>query len=293
MSAIVKAGGTDVVQASSLTADLPNVFQLARALLQARGFIPAHLKTEGEIAAVILAGLELGLQPMTALRSVYLVNGKVGVDASMQLALMLRAGITHEWVADGSDCKVAHLRLERGGRKHEQRYTIDDAKRAGLAGSGTWQKHTPAMLRARCVSSAARAFAPDVLSGVYVPDELDEIQGKYQPQRQQTRNAAQPAPVQATPELRVVEAEPEPEAPQAEEQPTPEEINSAALVQALVSEVATIPAEMLREWYAHARDELGQAGADEQQRMAVSAAFGDRCKALGLKPRDVVQGNGR
>lgn len=186
----------------SVAAELPAIFQLAKALTQARGFIPSYLKSEGEIAAVILAGRELGLPPMTSLRSVFLVNGKVGLDASMQLALMKRAGIRHEWLADGSDCKFARLKVERNGEApYEQVYSIDDAKRAGLAGNGSWQKHTPAMLRARCVSAAARAYAPDVLSGVYAPDEIDEMRGAYAGGTMHSIGSAMPSELRRPPEV--------------------------------------------------------------------------------------------
>lgn len=162
------------IVAFDAAAELPALFKLAHALVQAKGFIPSHLRNEGEIVATILAGRELGLPPMTALRSIYIVEGKVSLASDLQLALMLRAGVRSEWL-ETSD-KAAKLRLERPGSKPAVfSYTLEQAKRAGLAGKGNWEKHTEAMLRARCVSAAAKAYAPDVLAGVYVPDEIEEI----------------------------------------------------------------------------------------------------------------------
>ena len=59
-------------------------------------------------------------------------------------------------------------------------YTMEMAKTAGLlAQGGNWQKYPAAMLRARCITAAARAYAPDVLDGCYDPDELaPEVQGQ-------------------------------------------------------------------------------------------------------------------
>ena len=51
------------------------------------------------------------------------------------------------------------------------RFSLEDAARAKLAGDN-WQKYPAAMLRARVITAAARAYAPDVLDGVYDPDEL-------------------------------------------------------------------------------------------------------------------------
>jgi len=153
---------------------LPAIFQLSRALTKAGGFIPAHLRNEGEIAAVILAGRELGLPPMTSLRSLSLIKGKVTLAADVQLALMVRAGARIKWLSDGAN-GVAQLELARPGHEpYTSTYTIDDATRAGLASQENYRKHQGAMLRARAVSAAARAYMPDVLAGCYVPGELDD-----------------------------------------------------------------------------------------------------------------------
>jgi hypothetical protein len=177
MSAIVRSEPVHTTLSAPPVHDLGSILQLAKALASARGFLPENLKTEGEIAAVILTGMELGLGPMVTLRSLHMVKGKVVLDASIQLALMVsRAGCRIEWLADGSDGKRACLKLERPGQPpHESTYTIEMAQKAGLLNNGTWQKHPAAMLRARCVSAAGKAYCPDVLAGVYVPGELEEL----------------------------------------------------------------------------------------------------------------------
>jgi hypothetical protein len=159
------------------TLDLQATLQLAKVLMTARGFVPDHIKTEGALVATILSGQEMGLPPMCSLRGLYMVNGKVGFDASLQLALVKRAGIRHTWLKDGSDGQEARLRLDRAGdAPYEHSYTRADAQTAQLWGKGAWSKHPAAMLRARCVTAAIRAYCPDVLGGpVYDLDEIQEI----------------------------------------------------------------------------------------------------------------------
>jgi hypothetical protein len=158
----------------NIATELPAIFQLARALSKATGFLPQHLRNEGEIAAVMLAGIELGLQPMVSLRSLNMIKGKVVISADVQLGLMLRAGIKAKWLSDGRNGK-AELELSRAGHEpHVSTFTLEDAQRAGLASNDNYRKHQGAMLRARCVSSAARAYCPDILAGCYVPGEIDE-----------------------------------------------------------------------------------------------------------------------
>lgn len=157
----------------NVASDLPAIFTLAKALKQAAGFLPAHLKTEGEIVAVVLAGQELGIPPMAAVRSIKLIKGNVTLDASMQLALMVRAGCKVQWLEDGTN-GVARLQLERPGQApFVSVFTLEMAKKAGLSGDN-WSRHPQAMLRARCVTAAGKAYCPDVLTGVYLPDELPD-----------------------------------------------------------------------------------------------------------------------
>lgn len=160
-----------------IAVELPQIFQLARALSKATGFIPAHLKHEGEIAAVVLAGRELGLPPMVSLRSLSMVKGKVVLAADVMLGLMIRTGVKVEWLSDGSPAQgnVAKLKLARPGHEpYVSTFSLEDAQRAGLTSNDTYKKHQAAMLRARAVSAGARAYCPDVLSGTYVPGELEE-----------------------------------------------------------------------------------------------------------------------
>lgn len=155
-----------------VASELPAIFTLARALTKASGFLPQHLRNEGEIAAVVLAGRELGIPPMAAIRSIKLIKGNVTLDASMQLALMVRAGCKVRWIADGTAGR-AELELTRPGQApYTSHYSLEDAQKAGLTSNETWKKHPGAMLRARCVTIAGKAYCPDVLSGVYLPDEL-------------------------------------------------------------------------------------------------------------------------
>lgn len=167
-------GRTTTLAPFDVSRQLPALLTLAKTLSTARGMIPAHLKSEGEIVAALLAGAELGIPPMASLRNIHLIDGKVGLDAGLQLGLLLRAGVRPQWV-ESSD-RRAVLRLTRPGfAPHEQVYTIEDAKAAGLASKQNWQRHPKAMLRARCVSAAVKAYAADVVTGVYTPEELEDI----------------------------------------------------------------------------------------------------------------------
>lgn len=146
----------------------------ARAIASGSVVLPPHAREPGAAAAIMLAGLELGLQPMEAIRSLHLVDGRVVLAADAQLALVLRRGVALEWTR--TDATAAECRIVRPGRApHTVAYTIQDAQRAGLAGRQTWQRHPAAMLRARCITTAIRQYCPDLLSGAYSPDEAADF----------------------------------------------------------------------------------------------------------------------
>ncbi len=178
--------------------DLPNLFRLAEALLQAPGIIPAHFRTAGQVVAVVLAGRELGIPPMASLRTVNIVQGRVVLDAALQLGLMIARGVKHCWQKDGTDGEAV-LVLERPGvPPHTSRYTLAMATQARLTGKDNWQKHPDAMLRARAVSAAGRAYMPDVLAGVYVPGELDDDAPAAVAPAPRTLEVVQPPPASAS-----------------------------------------------------------------------------------------------
>ena len=179
----------------------------ASSLAKAGPMLPRHLQQAGPPAllAVLLTGAELGMSPMQAIRSLHLVEGRVVVDASAQLALAISRGIRTRWAH--SDATRAALHLSRPGDEHgyTSTYTIEMAERAGLAGRATWKAHTEAMLRARAITAGIRAYCPDVLGGVaYSPDELADAQEPREvarvvssaPAAQPSRDEA-PVPVEA------------------------------------------------------------------------------------------------
>ena len=193
MSAIVKAGESQQI-AGIVPQSFADVAKMAQALANARGFVPnALLGQPHAIAAAIMTGMEIGIGPMQALREVYVIDGRPMLSATLMLSLAIRAGVRHQWLR--SDETTAHLRLTREGfEPHEHAFTAEEAKRAGLAGRGNWAKYGPAMLRARCLSAAMRAFCPDVLGGsVYVEGEIEEPA----PQRPVHREPERPSTIDA------------------------------------------------------------------------------------------------
>jgi hypothetical protein len=150
------------------------VIQSLSANLLPSGMLPAHIKTPEAAAAIILKGRELGIPPMQALSGIASINGKPVCGSELMLAIIYRDhGDSAIWIDDTTDtfCRISYARRGWPERKTYS-FSMEDAKRAGVAGGQTWQKYPAAMLRARCISAVARMAFPDSIGGMYSPDEL-------------------------------------------------------------------------------------------------------------------------
>ena len=198
-------GMTGTVQINSMS----EVFRLAQALSEASGFVPSnYVGKPNAIAAAILTGIELGMGPMESLREIHIVQGRPTLSAACMLGRALRAGIAVEWI-ESSD-NAARLRLTRNGVSYEQAWALDDAKRAGLLQkSGPWLQYPAAMLRARCISAAVRAFCPDVIGGggLYTPEEVRDIEPSPRPVLMEPTPAPIPIPAKTVSEVRPLDEE--------------------------------------------------------------------------------------
>ena len=138
------------------------------------GFLPKAIRTPEQAMAIIQTGKELGLQPMQSIRSIHIIEGRpcMSADLIAGLALSRHPGGTLRVVETTNErCLVVAARA--GNEPTEIEFTIQDARNAGLAGKDVWRKYPRAMLRARCLTEAARCIFPDIVAGLYDPEELD------------------------------------------------------------------------------------------------------------------------
>jgi hypothetical protein len=152
--------------------------QLARSCLLGR-----NLDTPEKVFAIIVAGRELGLSPMTSLRSIHLVEGKPVMAADTIIGLVRASGLCETLqLVEGTD-RVATYEAKRRDTGDTARITFSwaDAERAGLAGKDNWRKYPATMLRHRAAAMVARELFPDVVLNVYEQGEEDEIRGTVRP----------------------------------------------------------------------------------------------------------------
>lgn len=135
------------------------------------GLCPSAIKTPEAALFVILAGRDLGLSPVASLRNISVIQGKIEVAADMQLALFHRAGGRSRWVTLTDQRADLELAAPWTEQPHVSTFTMEDAKRAGLAGDN-WRKYPKAMLRSRAITQGLKDIGYDATAGVYAPGEI-------------------------------------------------------------------------------------------------------------------------
>jgi hypothetical protein len=165
--------------------------QLAQSLSKT-SFVPrAFQGNAGDATAAIMLGDELGLKPLAALRSIYIISGTPAMYARTMVALVMSHG--HEvWTESSTDREVVVCGRRRGSEHVERSaWTIDRARKAGYTNNKKYESDPQAMLYAKAAGEVARKVAPDVLAGVPFSVEDLELEPENQPKTTVTRAKVQ------------------------------------------------------------------------------------------------------
>ena len=131
-----------------------------------------YIGKPGNCLVAIQWGMELGLQPMQAMQSIAVINGRPSLWGDAMLALV-KAHPAFEWIKEECDGAVATCTNKRRGEPEVvQSFSLEEAKRAGLTGkAGPWIQYPKRMLQMRARGFALRDAFPDALRGVVSAEE--------------------------------------------------------------------------------------------------------------------------
>jgi len=189
----VPDGGTELIMRA--VQQMAAAGELGDALARTT-FVPAHFRGKpDDVAAAIMYGAAIGLDPMTALRSIYVVGGNPGLYARQMAAVVVAKGHSVRTV-EVTDTSATVSGQRRGSDEVETvTWTIERATRAGyvptinpdtgkyrtnangkVIGNEKYLTDPQAMLYARALGDVCRRIAPDALSGLdYSVEELHVI----------------------------------------------------------------------------------------------------------------------
>lgn len=213
------------------------------------GFMPNHVKNGAQVAAIVMAGAELGMAPMRSLRSLRFVKGNVTESADSILARFKSDGGRAIWKELTEQRAVLYL-LHPNGDEHVETFTFEDAERAGLhlptsnGERSNYLKYPKAMLRSRAITAGMKSIGWEGGAGVYDPNELEteepapNLPRARAPKRLAAGEVAADATVVEDEEGEELEGE-EAEHDEAEAAPAPTEAQRELLTKLFASHVFT------------------------------------------------------
>ena len=153
--------------------------RLAQRMFESRLF--SAYGTPQAVLATVLAGRELGIGAMKSLRSFHIIENRPSMSADLIAGQVLSSGKAKYFKPVNRTATAATFKTLRVGDDEEPfelTYTIEEARQAWKKDQRAWDASgwgkTPAdMLVARCKSKLARLVYPDVVSGLYAPEEME------------------------------------------------------------------------------------------------------------------------
>lgn len=172
----IAPGGRRRTDLAAWAGEARQAYQIAVQLAET-AFVPKAMQRKpGEVTGAILAGRELGLEPMASLAAIDVIEGTPTLSAIALRGLIQHHG--HEvWIEESTEHRAV-VCGRRKGSTHIARsvWTIDRARRAGLVNKKNWREHPTAMLVNRATAEVARQIIADVLLGMpYTAEELADV----------------------------------------------------------------------------------------------------------------------
>ena len=175
--------------------------------LAASDIVPKDFqKKPANILVAVQWGMELGLQPMQAMQSIAVINGRPSLWGDAVIALV-RSSPLCEYVYETDDGETASCRVKRVGEDEQTRtFSMSDAQQAGLKGKqGPWAQYPKRMRQMRARSFALRDVFPDVLRGMPMAEEVQDIPTERELNQTHARKAEEPKVLPAYPDSKLEE----------------------------------------------------------------------------------------
>lgn len=157
---------------ASLQVPMGELQTMAAAMVKSKLF---GFETIEQAMSIMLIAQAEGRSAALAARDYHVIKGRPALKADAMLARFQQEGGVVEWVTY-TDAKVA------GKFSHKQsptpvliEWTLDMAKRIGLANKDNWRNYPRAMLRARVISEGVRTCYPGIAVGIYSVEEVQDF----------------------------------------------------------------------------------------------------------------------
>jgi putative ubiquitin-RnfH superfamily antitoxin RatB of RatAB toxin-antitoxin module len=159
--------GTELVQFDTLQ---------NMAIAVAKSGLWKDVNTQDKALALMLLCQAEGLHPMDAVRQYDMIQGKPTLKAEALLSKFYARGGAVIWKErSATACEGVFRHPKNCPDGVSIRWTLDDAKRAGLLSKDNWQKFPRQMLCARVTSEGVQVVDPGAGLGMLTPEEAIDV----------------------------------------------------------------------------------------------------------------------
>ena len=144
--------------------------------------IPTHYR--GKPANVFIAvqsALRMNLDPMQIMQNTFVISGKLGMVTAFAISLanqsgLFDSGIRYRIEGSGENLKVtAYTNLKKSGAEISYTITMREAKAEGWTKNAKYQSLPELMLRYRAATLLIRTHVPEVLNGMHMVEEIEDV----------------------------------------------------------------------------------------------------------------------
>lgn len=132
-----------------------------------------YINKPGNVLVAVQTGAEVGLKPMQSLQGIAVINGRPAIWGDAMWALVVSHPEFEGFRDENTDTQSTVWLKRRGQTEIMRSFSMDDAKKAGLAGKqGPWTSNPKRMMQMRARAFAARDLFPDALKGIKSVEEV-------------------------------------------------------------------------------------------------------------------------
>jgi len=137
------------------------------------GFVPKSVDTAEKAIAIMLKGRELGLPPIVALSNIDVIEGRPVCEVPLLLAICRSRIPGLKVEVDSNDDSAMAIVQRPGNKPYMSKFSLADAKRAGLVGKTNWVRYPRLMLEYRAIGHALKVACGDAIMGLDGPSEFE------------------------------------------------------------------------------------------------------------------------
>jgi len=144
--------------------------------------VPAHYKGKPEnVFIAVQTAYRMNLDPMMIMQSTFVVSGKLGMTSAFAISLANSSGLLDGGIRyriDGSDAQLkvtAYTNLKKNGEEISFTISMREAQAENWTKNPKYKTLPELMLRYRAATLLIRTHIPEVLNGMHMVEELEDV----------------------------------------------------------------------------------------------------------------------